>query len=78
MFYVYILRDNKTSRLYKGFSGNLKSRLTSHSSGSVKTTSQGKYELIFYCAFLDKNKALLFEKYLKHGSGAAFCKKHLI
>ena len=34
--------------------------------------------LVWYGAFLDKNKALVFEKYLKSSSGFAFRNKHLV
>ncbi len=78
MYYVYILQNETTSELYKGFSEDLKTRLKSHKDKSVKTTKHGTYELIWYCAFKEKSKALSFEKYLKHGSGHAFVKKHLL
>jgi putative endonuclease len=79
MYYVYILKSQDTEELYKGFSKNLKTRLKSHKEKTVKTTKgNGKYDLVWYCAFKEKSKALKFEKYLKQGSGYAFTKKHLV
>ena len=79
MFYVYILISKKDGSLYKGLTKNLKKRLTEHNSGkSVYSSSKRPYELIWYCAFTSKKKALDFERYLKHGSGHAFTKKHLV
>lgn len=77
MYYVYILENIKTKKPYIGFSEDLKTRLKSHKEKTVKTTKTGEYSLVFYCAFKSKKKALEFEKYLKHGSGHAFTKKHL-
>jgi putative endonuclease len=34
--------------------------------------------LVWYCGFDSKRKAIVFEKYLKSGSGKAFKKKRLI
>lgn len=79
MYYVYILKNKQTGESYKGFSSNLKTRLRSHHEKTVKTTKgNGQYELVWYCAFKEKSKALNFEKYLKQGSGFAFTQKHLI
>ena len=77
MFYVYVLQNN-LGRHYVGFSENLKSRMQSHKQGTVKATKDGGYNLVFYSAFISNKKALDFERYLKHGSGHAFCKKHFI
>jgi predicted GIY-YIG superfamily endonuclease len=79
MFYVYILISKKDGSLYKGLTKNLKKRLTEHNSGkAVYSSSKRPYDLIWYCAFTSKKKALDFERYLKHGSGFAFTNRHLI
>lgn len=78
MFYVYILKNYKTNKYYTGFSENLKKRIESHKDKTVNTTKGGQYDLVFYCAFKDKKKALDFEKYLKQGSGFALAKKRLL
>ena len=79
MYYVYILKSKKDESLYKGVTQNLKQRVEDHNNGSAKYSSSKKpYELIWYCCFKNKTKALEFEKYLKHGSGHAFTKRHLL
>ncbi len=79
MYYVYILQNQKDKSCYIGVTKNLKRRIKEHSDGGVKFTSSKKlYRLVWYCAFLNKHKALDFEKYLKHGSGHAFARKRLL
>ncbi len=78
MHYVYILLL-KNKKYYVGYSSNLKQRIKQHQQGLVSSTKNLRpIKLIFYAAFLDKNKALNFEKYLKSSSGFAFRKKRLI
>lgn len=79
MFYVYILQSQKDKSYYTGITENLSERLKSHNWHTVKTTkSKTPYEIVWFCAFIDKNKAVDFEKYLKSGSGIAFRNKHLL
>ena len=78
MYFVYLLRCSD-GKIYTGFSGNLKQRLTAHENGKVKyTKTRLPFELISYIAFNDKYKAILFEKYLKSGSGKAFANKRFL
>jgi putative endonuclease len=77
-WYVYVLKLSNNS-FYTGCTSDLEERLTRHQNGYVNSTcSFLPVKLIFYCVFLDKYKAYEFEKYLKSGSGRAFCHKHLI
>ena len=80
MYYTYILRSKSIPyQTYTGFTSNLKNRLKDHNSGKSFHTSKYKpWNLDFYCAFNNKQKALNFEKYLKSGSGKAFVKKHFV
>ncbi|MBN1672955.1 MAG: GIY-YIG nuclease family protein [Kiritimatiellae bacterium] len=80
MFYVYILRSTRNPRqTYVGFSTNLRARLSAHNNGSCRHTSKFRpWDLVFYCAFPDKGKALAFEAYLNSHSGKAFTNKRLI
>ncbi|MDO8183507.1 MAG: GIY-YIG nuclease family protein [bacterium] len=79
MHYVYILKGKKDSSHYVGITEDLKKRIQDHNSGSARYSKTKKpFSLVWYCAFLNKTKALQFEKYLKHGSGHAFANKHLI
>ena len=79
MYYVYILKSLKDGSLYKGVTTDLKKRVAEHNSGQAKYSSFKKpFELAWYCAFTNKEKAYKFEKYIKIGSGFAFVNKHLI
>jgi len=63
---------------YVGASEDLKQRMTDHNAGKSAHTAKFKpWELVWYCAFPDKHKALEFERYLKSHSGRAFSKKRL-
>lgn len=76
MYYTYILKNEVTNRYYIGYAIDLKNRLKQHSSGKVfSTKSNLNYKLEWYCAFKTEKQAILFEKYLKTGSGIAFMKK---
>jgi putative endonuclease len=78
MYYVYILKL-VNNQFYIGYTFNLKKRLQKHLNNAVKTTKRLKVkDLIFYAAFINKKKALDFEKYLKTSSGFAFRNKRLI
>lgn len=79
MWYVYIIQSiTDLDQRYTGASADLKQRMADHNAGKSKHTSKfAPWELVWYCAFSDKYKALEFEKYLKSHSGRAFAKKHL-
>lgn len=80
MHYVYVMKSKKYPKeLYKGYTSDLKKRVRRHNSGLSKHTARFKpWDVIFYCAFKNKRKALDFEKYLKTASGIAFMRKRLI
>lgn len=79
MHYVYILKSDKDKSRYIGSTSDLRKRLEQHNKKKSKYTSTKiPYCLIWYCAFLTKNKALDFEKYLKSSYGYAFTKKRFI
>ena len=79
MYYVYIIQSQKDKSYYVGSTENLKKRLQEHNRGEViYTSSKTPYELVWYCAFRSRKKALDFEKYLKQGSGFAFARKRLV
>jgi putative endonuclease len=80
VWYVYVIRSiNFPEQEYTGASGNLRQRLISHNARkSPHTSKYAPWELVWYCAFPDKEKALEFEKYLKSHSGRAFAKKRLL
>lgn len=79
MFYVYILKSNKTGKYYYGYTQNLKKRFNLHNAGLVKATKPNRpWQLIYYSAFDKMKYAKDFEKYLKTGSGKAFAYKRLV
>lgn len=76
--YVYILKCSDDS-FYVGSTSSVKKRLANHKRGNVKTTRNRRpVSLMWFCCFPNKRKAVIFEKYLKQGSGFAFTRKHLI
>jgi predicted GIY-YIG superfamily endonuclease len=78
MEYVYILKCADGTH-YTGHTNNLDDRLRRHRKGeNTYTKPRLPITLVTYIAFSDKYKAFAFEKYLKSGSGKAFCQKRLI
>lgn len=79
MYYVYILRSIQFgNQTYIGSTPDIKTRLASHNSGANKHTSKFKpWRVVWVCGFLNKEKAVAFEMYLKTSSGIAFRKKRL-
>jgi putative endonuclease len=79
MWYVYILRSiNFPDQEYTGATADLKRRIAEHNAGrSTHTAKFMPWELVWYCAFPDKHRALAFETYLKSHSGRAFARKRL-
>jgi len=79
MYHVYILRSiNYPSKHYTGYTSDISKRITKHNHGEVKSTVRYKpwtIETIIF--FRSKDKAIVFEKYLKFHSGRAFATKHL-
>ncbi|MBI2025311.1 GIY-YIG nuclease family protein [Candidatus Kaiserbacteria bacterium] len=79
MYYVYILQSQKDDSRYIGVTADLKKRLYQHNAGiSTYSNKKRPYKIIWYAAFISKETAYAFEKYLKSSSGYAFTKKHLI
>lgn len=77
MYYVYVLEEAESKKLYIGYSSDLKNRIRAHSTHSVSSTKHGNYKLIYYEAYLNKQDALGREKFLKGGSGRKYIKKQL-
>ena len=79
MYYVYILQSIKDGGFYTGFTENLEERIKDHNwLGSTYSKNKAPFELVWFCRFKDKKKALDFEKCLKQGSGFAFARKRLV
>ena len=79
MFYVYIIKSKNYDKHYTGITKDLRKRFQDHNFGkSPHTAKYRPYMIVWYCGFSNKNKAYIFEKYLKSGSGIAFLKKHFL
>lgn len=78
-YYVYILRSEKDERFYTGFTTDLEKRVKEHQENkSTYTRGRGPWKLKWYGVFGDRLLAEKFERYLKSGSGIAFCRKRLL
>lgn len=77
-YYTYVLKSQLDSKLYIGWTDNLKRRLTQHNRGLVEAT-KGRIplDLVYYEACLTKEKAILREKQLKAGYGRAYLGRRL-
>ena len=70
MYYVYILKSQRTGRLYKGTTSDLRRRFAEHNAGGELSTKTGvPWELIWYSAFKSKTDARREELFLKSGKG---------
>ena len=67
MYYVYVLKValGKGKDYYVGYCSDLKKQLAQHQSSEVKTTKNGKPELVYYEAYNNQYLALAREKGLK-------------
>ena len=70
MYYVYLLKSEKTGAIYKGSTEDLKGRFLGHNDGKVKSTKGGRpWKLLYYEAFAEKKHARKEEIFLKSGKG---------
>ena len=78
--FVYILRSTADPRrCYVGLTSDVARRLGTHNSGgSLHTVDHRPWELVAAVEFSNENSAILFERYLKTGSGRAFAKRHFV
>lgn len=78
MYFVYILQSVlNAKRKYVGITDSLERRLIEHNEGkSIYTNKYKPWILITSIAFIEREKAEAFERYLKSHSGRAFSKKH--
>lgn len=77
-YYTYILKSEKDSKIYTGYTKDLRKRLDQHNKGlSTYTKGRGPFELIYYEACLLEDKARSRELYLKSGMGKRYLKNRL-
>ena len=79
MYYVYLLRSDKTGKFYIGSTEDLQKRFHRHNRGTDLATKAGApWKLVYYEAFPTKTLALRRERKLKHyGRGLVELKKRL-
>ncbi len=78
MYYVYVLKSEKTGRWYTGSTGDLRKRVSQHNDKQTKSTRGGTpWTLIYYEACIDESDARAREKYLKSGMGKRYLRNRL-
>jgi putative endonuclease len=79
MYYVYLIRSLKNpEKTYIGYTTDLKNRIKKHNEGgSIATSIDRPWQIEMYLAFVNQDKAIDFERYLKSQSGRAFANKRL-
>lgn len=79
MFYAYVLQSLKNQRLYVGYTNNLKRRFADHNAkrGSIYTSKNAPFKIIFYEAHINKKDAMEMEKFYKSGYGKEVLKEKL-
>jgi predicted GIY-YIG superfamily endonuclease len=79
MKHVYLIQSiSHPEQRYVGSTSDLDKRLAAHNAGQSPHTAKFRpWKLITSLSFTDDDKAVLFEKYLKSGSGRAFASKRL-
>ena len=78
MFYTYVLLSEKDSKMYTGYTKNLKLRLEYHNKGLVESTKlRLPVKLIYYEVCLNQQDATHREKYLKTYHGKQFIRNRL-
>ena len=67
MYYVYVIKSQKTNKLYFGFSNDLERRVQEHNAGKSNYTRRFRpWDLIYYEAYVIEQTARNREKQIKH------------
>ncbi len=65
-YYLYILKSQKTGKLYIGQTQNLEERLSRHNQGREKYTRKGLPWMLLYAkTFKERRVAMMWERKLK-------------
>ena len=77
--FVYILRtETEPPRYYTGLTSSVAERLDAHNAGRCRHTAHHRpWRVDVIIEFADEPRAVVFERYLKSGSGTAFAKRRL-
>ena len=77
-YYIYILKSQKDSNYYTGFTENLDHRLREHSKGKITSTKNRRpLELVYYEVSFNRDDALHRERYLKTTYGRRYIRNRL-
>ena len=72
-YFTYVLRSQKDSKLYVGWTSDLKNRIKAHNEGRVPATVKRRpLELVYFEGCRIKHKAIEREKYFKTGFGRRY------
>jgi len=78
MWFVYLLKSDKTGKWYTGSTCDLRKRILSHNAGKNKATKFGAPWKLIYCEIsINKQDARARERYLKSGLGKRYLKNRL-
>jgi len=78
VYYVYILKSEKDSNFYVGYTSDLKQRLSFHNKGKVQSTKNRRpLRLVYFEGCLNQQDATKREKYLKTAWGKRYIKSRL-
>ena len=78
MYYVYVLKSMKDSKLYLGRTDDLRRRKHEHDNGKVSATKYRRpLKLVFYEAYVSKEDAVRRERYFKTTKGKSSLKMML-
>ena len=77
--FVYVLRNDAVPpRYYTGLTSDVPRRYAEHNAGScIHTAKYRPWSVDVVIEFADERRAVVFERYLKSGSGVAFAQRHL-
>ncbi len=78
MYYVYVLKSKKDSKLYYGFTEDLEKRLSEDNKGKVRSTkSRIPFDLIYHEKIDNVIDARKRERYFKSGFGRKYVQHKL-
>ena len=82
-FWVYILQNETTGKLYKGHTSDLEQRIVRHNThepGSKRYTykQKGSWRLIHSEEYPTRSEAMRREKFLKSGRGREWIKSNIL
>ncbi len=78
MFYAYVIKSLSSDFLYKGHCENLEKRLAEHNAGMTKSIKPYiPFKLIYFEEFLQREDAVIREKYFKTSAGRRYLKQKM-